>query len=256
MVSDMNEIHEGNRVFWNTMASEWKKRTDERGLWDQCHRDPTLVLSAIEMRLLGEIEGKEVCVLGSGDNEIVFALAGMGARVTSVDISEAQLMIAHRRAETLGLEITFLRADVVELDELRGETFEVVYTGGHVSVWVSDLQRFYAGAVRILRPEGLFIVNEYHPFRRVWHDETKELILEHDYFERGPYVYHSETGMQQFEYHWTVADHISAVMEAGCEVVLVAEYGQGLDEWRETDLRKLPEYLLVAGRKRSGFPHG
>lgn len=245
----MNEIHESNRVFWNTLAEGWAKRTDERGLWDQCHRDPTLVLSPGELRHLKDVAGKYVCVLGSGDNEVVFALAGMGARVTSVDISEAQLKIAAQRAETLGLEVSFLRADVTELDELGDDTFEVVYTGGHVSVWVSDLWQFYTQAVRILKSEGLFIVNEYHPFRRVWHDESEDLQLFYNYFDRGPFEVTSAGGLSQYEVHWTVSDHIQAVLEAGCKLLMVAEHGQGFDEWRKTDLRCLPEYILIVGRK-------
>ena len=249
----MNETHKSNQIYWNTLANEWAKRTDERGLWDQCLRDPTLVLSPGEMRHLGDVDGKNVCVLGSGDNEVVFALAGMGARVTSVDISEAQIKIAAQRAETLRLEISFLRADVTKLDELGDDTFEVVYTGGHVAVWVSDLQRFYAEAVRILKPKGLFIVNEYHPFRRVWHDETDDLALYYGYFDRGPFEYTSAGGLSQYEYHWTVSDHLQAVLEAGCELLMVAEYGQGFDEWRKIDLRHLPEYILIIGRN---YPAG
>lgn len=249
LVREMNKIHEANRIFWNKSAEGWARRTDERGLWHQCHCDPALVLTPGELRFLRDVKGKKVCVLGSGDNEVVFALAGMGARVTSVDISEAQLKIAAQRAETLGLEVAFLGADVTELDELGDEAFEVVYTGGHVSVWVSDLPRYYAEAVRILRADGIFIVNEYHPFRRVWQDETDDLALHYNYFDRGPFEYTSTEGVSQYEYHWTVSDHIQAVLVAGCELSQVAEHGQGYDEWRRTNLRRLPEYLLIIGRK-------
>lgn len=231
------------------MASGWKKRTDERGLWDQCHREPTLVLSPGEMRYLSDVGRKEVCVLGSGDNEVVFALAGMGAKVTSLDISEEQLKIAEMRAESLGLAVSFFRADVTDLSVLDDEVFDVVYTGGHVSVWVFDLRKFYAEAGRILKPGGLFIVNEYHPFRRVWHDEAQDLELCYDYFNRGPFEYKTDQGLPQIEYHWTVADHINAVMEAGCELVMLEEHGNDYDEWRKIDLRRLPEYLLIVGRK-------
>jgi ubiquinone/menaquinone biosynthesis C-methylase UbiE len=246
----MNEMHEANRKLWELRAADWAKRTDQRGLWQRCTREPSLVLSADELSVLGVVEDKQVCVLGSGDHEVVFALAGMGARVTSVDISEGQLQVGRERAETLGLEISFLRSDVTELQAIEDDRFDIVYTGGHVAVWVSDLLKFYREAVRILKPAGLFIVNEYHPFRHLW-DETLELNIEHAYFERGPHKYQSEYEVEQYEYHWTVADFLQAVMQAGCEVQLVAEHGQGWDEWRETDLRQLPEYILIAGRKRA-----
>ena len=126
----MNAIHEANRKQWNTGAERWKKRTDKRGLWNKCHKDPTLVLTDSEIEYLKGIQGKSACVIGSGDNEIVFALAGMGAEVTSVDISERQLEIARERADRLGLNISFLRADVTQLDKIDNESFDTVYTGG------------------------------------------------------------------------------------------------------------------------------
>jgi ubiquinone/menaquinone biosynthesis C-methylase UbiE len=67
----------------------------------------------------------------------------MGAKVTSIDISEPQLDVARGRAAALGLNVTFIRADVVDLSCLDDATFDLVYTGGHVALWVSDLQRYY-----------------------------------------------------------------------------------------------------------------
>ena len=182
----MNKYHEANRAFWNASAEWDKEKEDKRGLWRRCHRDPTLVLSPAEMPFLGNIRGKDVCVLGSGDNQVVFALAGMGGKVTSVDISERRLEIAEERAHTLGLEVTFLRADVTDLGSIRDGSFDLVYTGGHTSVWVSDIRKYYAEAVRILRPGGMFVVNEYHPIRRMWLDSDGPEPC-HRYFARGPY---------------------------------------------------------------------
>ena len=133
-----------------------------------CHRDPSLALHSTELKWLGDIAGRSVAVLGSGDNQVVFALSGLGAKVTSVDISGQQIEVARSRAAALGLTVDFVQADVVDLSSLGDAAFDVVYTGGHVAVWVSDLRRFYGEAARILKPDGLLIVSEYHPFRRVW----------------------------------------------------------------------------------------
>ena len=77
----------------------------------------------------------------------------------------------------LGLNVTFVRADVVDLSCLGDATFDLVYTGGHVALWVSDLQRYYGEAARILKPNGLLIVSEYHPFRRVWRRSSISLEI-------------------------------------------------------------------------------
>jgi SAM-dependent methyltransferase len=249
-----NELHEANRRRWNAATNGWKKRTDERGIWKNCHRDPSLVLTPSELSLLEGVRGKSVCVLGSGDNEVVFALAGMGADVTSIDISERQLETARGRADLLDLNVSFLRADIADLSALESNGFDFVYTGGHVSVWLSDINERYLEAVRILKPGCLFIVNDYHPFRRIWKEGSKQLILEYSYFERGPFEYLSDEGLPQFEFHWTVADHISALLSAGCELLRIEEIGEENDEWNDTELKGLPQRMLFVGRKGSSDP--
>ena len=168
MAAEVNDFHDTNCRRWEAAAASWARRADARGIWRKAHRDPTLALHAAELRWLDSVAGKRVAVLGSGDNQAVFALAGLGAEVTSVDISEAQLAVARERAATLGLEISFVRADVVDLSAFADATFDVVFTGGHVAVWVADLGRYYREAGRILKPGGRLIVSEYHPFHRVW----------------------------------------------------------------------------------------
>jgi 2-polyprenyl-3-methyl-5-hydroxy-6-metoxy-1,4-benzoquinol methylase len=137
-----NRFHEANRRRWDAGSASWARRADTRGIWRRCHLDPSLAFHPAELNWLSDIAGKRVAVLGSGDNQVAFALAGLGARVTSVDISDRQIEVAQRRAAALGLEIDFLQADVVDLHDLGGETFDLVYTGGHVAVWVSDLRRY------------------------------------------------------------------------------------------------------------------
>lgn len=246
----MNDLHESNRACWNEWADWWREKADQRGAWRKCHLDPTLVLSPEEMSYLGDPRGLDVCVLGSGDNEVVFALAGMGARVTSVDISERQLEIAQGRAAILGLDVSFLRTDLIDMRSIPDDSFDVVYTGGHVSVWISDIGKYYSEAVRVLRPRGLFLVNEYHPIRRMWH-QSDNSAPRHRYFNRGPYKYLRDQGPPRIEFHWTVADHIQAVLEAGCSLVKVGEYGEckEVENYSASVPATLPMYLLFAGHK-------
>lgn len=264
----MNDIHESNRACWNGWAKWWGQRRDEKGVWRKCLRDPTLVLSPGEMQFLGNIEGKDVCVLASGDNEVVFALAGMGANVTSVDISEGQLEIAEERARLLGLTITFVRSDVTDLGEINDDTFDAVHTGGGVVVWISNLCKYHAEAVRVLRPGGVFVVNEFHPMRVLFSDETPWDQLD-DYFDRGPFTYVTNEGFKGYEHHWTVADHIQAALAAGCDLLAVQEHDgtpadraqEALDEREglrndgmQANAPKTPVYLLIAGQKREPDP--
>jgi len=253
----IDRFHEANRRRWEAASSSWARRADTRGTWRKCHRDPSLALDAAELAWLRDVPGKSVAVLGSGDNQVVFALAGMGARVTSVDVSASQIAIARDRAATLGLDVDFVRADVVDLLSIDSATFDVVFTGGHVAVWVSDLRRFYGEATRILKPGGRLIVSEYHPFRRLWGTSPDRLEVAYKYFDRGPHRFEvgpdvldpAPGGIEQFEFHWTVADYICAILAAGCSLIHAEEFGDASDSWEGAPVSGLPKFLLLVARR-------
>ncbi len=181
----------------------------------------------------------------------------MRAEVTSVDISQQQLDVAARRAKELHLDMSFIRADVTDLSVIPEGAFDLVYTGGHVAVWVSDLEAYYAEAARILRPSGLLMISEYHPFRRLWRKAQDVLAVEYPYFARGPFEYnvtpdvlHPEPGtFTSYEFHWTVADYINNVLKAGCRLLEVHEFGEDVADWEGAPLHGLPEYMLIVARK-------
>ena len=119
----MNEFHKVNRNNWNGHAADYKLRVDRQNTWDKCHLDPTRALTSSEIEAFGDLNGKSACVLGSGNNCVTFALAGMGAHVTSVDIPDKQLRHAKTRGEFLGLYISFVTADVTDIGILCGNSF-------------------------------------------------------------------------------------------------------------------------------------
>lgn len=252
-----NDMHEANRIRWDAASSRWARGADSRGLWRRCPSEPDLVLSPTEVKYLGDVSGKRIAVLGSGDNQAAFALAGLGASVTSVDISQNQLDVAEGRAREVGLAISFVRADVMDLSVIDSETFDIVYTGGHVAVWVSDLKTFYKEAARILVPNGLLIIAEYHPFRRVWKESKEELTVGYSYFERGPFEYSMTDDillpkpgeLKSYEFHWSISDYLNSVLRAGCQIVETDEFGTEVADWESAPMQGLPENLLIIARK-------
>lgn len=257
-------MHEANRRGWDATSGGWQAEIDARVDWRSIPDNIHLALDDVELKYLGDVSGRSACVLGSGDNLVAFALAGAGARVTSVDISQTQLDIAAGRAVELGLEIRFLQADVSDLGGLAspGAGFDIVYTGGHVAVWVSDLKRYYGEGIRILKPGGLFMVNEYHPFRRLWKHGPGPLKQEFHYFDHGPFTYDRSEELPEgsgplpsYEFHWTVSDLTRALLEGGCELVAMEEYGDGNQEWEgAAPMEKMPANLLLVGRKKPCTP--
>ena len=86
---------------------------DEDQQWRHCPAQPELAFDGEALlmlrRFLGDLHGKLAFVFGRGDNYVAFALVGMGANVTSTDISTRQLKIAEHRAGQLGLVINSSR---------------------------------------------------------------------------------------------------------------------------------------------------
>jgi SAM-dependent methyltransferase len=252
-----NKFHEANRRRWDAAAESWERRADTRGIWKRCHLDVSLALHPDELQWLREVAGKHIAVLGSGDNQVVFALAGLGANVVSVDISDNQIEVARKRAAILGLQVDFLTADVTDLSALAAMTFDIAYTGRHVAVWISDLKRYYAEAARILKPGGLLIVSEYHPFRRIWSNSKNNLELGFDYFDRGPHrfetapdvLYPQPGELEQFEFHWTVADYLTAILASGCQLIHAEEFGDTCEGWEGAPMAGLPGSLLLVARR-------
>lgn len=255
--NNLDQIHTANKKRWNASAKRWAECADSRGIWQKCHQEPELVFTERVLHQLQNIAGKKVVVLGSGDNQAVFALAGLGASVTSVDISKEQLEYASQRAKILDLEITFVVSDVTQLDQLSDESFDLVYTGGHVAVWVANLKKYYAEAIRVLKPGGLFLVDEYHPFRRVWKASKTKLEIEMSYFNRGPFkylqsadvLYPTEGQLESFEFHWTISDFMNAILLAGGQILEVDEYGESAEDWEGAPMDGLPENLLIVAQK-------
>ena len=96
----------------------------------QCHMDPDLAFEGGALQLIQRVSGglsnKKACVIGSGDHMAAIALAGLGAEVTSTDISEERLAMGSRRAERLGLSISFVRSDAACQESLADSSFDLV----------------------------------------------------------------------------------------------------------------------------------
>ena len=263
MSDSESTMHDANRKGWDAVSAKWQANIDARMDWRRVPENIRPVLDEEELKYIGDVSGRSACVLGSGDNLVATALAGAGAKVTSVDISGTQLDIAAERAKEIGLSIQFHRTDVTDLHGLQDDAFDLVYTGGHVAVWVSDLKRYYGEGCRILKPGGLFMINEYHPIRRLWRLAPGPLKQEFGYFDHGPFEYDRSEDLPDgasgplpsYEFHWTIADMTCAMLDGGCELLALREYGDESQGWEGgAPLERMPANLLLVGRKKPGKP--
>ena len=265
----MNTMHEANRRYWDEAAEWWERLDEEGGLWRRCTCRPDLAFAGgapgLIREVVGAMSGKDVCVVGSGDNHAAFALSGMGANVTSVDISERRLAVASKRARHLELPITFVRADAADLRIIRNAEFDLVFSSNGFLVWIADLQAVFSEIYRILRPGGHYVFYDIHPFQRPWKDQMTPIEAEKPYWETGPF---EDEDDRTFESHWTLADILNPLATSGFILRRILEspaedsrfwedysYLPGTDDslldWNENPRAALPAWLALALQRPS-----
>ena len=206
-------------------------------------------------------------MIGSGDNYAAFALAGLGAAVTSTDISEQQLAVAAQRAQILGLDMQFARCDAAGLAPLSDAAFDLVCSTNGFFVWIADPAAVFMAIHRVLKPGGYYIFYDIHPFMRPWKDQAV-IEMEKPYFQTGPFA-SGEPDHPVYEFHWTLGDIINPLLKSGLMLRHMAEspakdsrfwqdysYQPGSDDrlldWRTNPRAGLPVWLTLAAQKPAG----
>jgi len=72
MEDERAALHAANRAWWNREAERGVGQKDGDRDWRRVWDDPALGLDPEEWRWCGEVTGRDVCVLGSGDNLACF----------------------------------------------------------------------------------------------------------------------------------------------------------------------------------------
>ena len=219
----MTDAHRASQRYWDDLASDWQELRDRDGLWRRCAQEPELAFEGGVLTLIrtycGHLAGKRVCVIGSGDNYAAFALAGLGARVTSTDISQRQLDIAQDRAGQLGIDIDFVTADAADVAPLPNDTYDLVCSTNGFFVWISQPARVFAAVQRVLKPGGIYIFYDVHPFQRPWQDQVQPMKMATSYWDTGPYTDNEGTS----EFNWTLADLVNPLAGAGLVLENIVE---------------------------------
>lgn len=101
--------------------------------------------------------GKELLDFGCGSGSLAIKAAGMGARVTGVDISSRSIDVARMAARSAGVQVDFRVMDV-EATEFADARFDIITCCGVLHH--TDLRTSYRELGRLLRPDGRIIALE------------------------------------------------------------------------------------------------
>lgn len=261
-----------NQANWDSYSAAYLRFKHSEKIIRAITDDPSWAFEAETWKQLRrcfpDLHGKRVCVPSSGDQYAVIAFALLGAEVTSCDISQQQLDAGQQLARGLGLEITCVQADTMELSPLPDGAFDLVYTSNGVHVWLNDLPAMYRNVHRILKPGGVYIMCDIHPFQRPFGEKLKVVK---DYDHVGPFE-----DEYAVNFTWRVQDILNAMADAGLRfehmeemhdqkdydypfwlsledavngVTVPPEEVDRMYDWQQNPEMALPQWLCVVCRK-------
>ena len=129
------------------------------------------------MKEFGEFDSALVLGSGSGRLERIITANGTAKRCKGVDISADAIKVAKKEAARDGLaqSIEYEEANLNNIKLEKG-SFDAIF-GWHSIHHVERLEELFGEVRRALKPEGLFIINEYvGPSRYQFTDKQVELM--------------------------------------------------------------------------------
>jgi SAM-dependent methyltransferase len=173
-----------NRAFWDGDADAYQS---DHG--DALKRAPfawgAYRIPETQLRVLGDLRGREVLELGCGAAQWSIALAADGMRVTGLDLSESQLRYA-RRADA---SVRLVQASGEQLP-FGSRTFDVVFCD-HGAMSFCEPEVIVAECARVLRPGGLLAFCCTHPLLYLTWDpeerrQTRKLQIDYSTLGKMP----------------------------------------------------------------------
>ena len=242
-----DELLDETRRSWNlaTEAHNRHKR-DQAGFL----RAGGSTLFPEETELVGELRGQRLLHLLCNSGQDTLSLAGLGARVTGVDLSDEAIRFATTLAADAGIAASFIVSEAQAfLDAAEPASFDVVFMSYGGLIWIADIDRLFRGISRVLAPGGRFVTLDFHPL--VWSFADDLRSLKEPYFAPGhvysdpvsDYVGASGAALapsglatppddgptftnphSAHSYQHTVADQLTAMIAAGLTITTVREY--------------------------------
>jgi SAM-dependent methyltransferase len=198
----------------------WEKRFGPRD-------GPVGLADAVRERL-PKLEGKHVMHLPCGTGGVAAELTQLGALVSGIDPSDANLAAARERAP----DAAFFQAELDELPlQFRRNRFNLVLAGEGALAGVRELGPFASAVAAALRKNGRLILYDWHPV--VACIDPIDLRWRSSYFAEGL---------------WRVGD-IAVAFGSILDVTELAELPAGPTDPRADP--RLPAHVLLSALKRS-----
>jgi ubiquinone/menaquinone biosynthesis C-methylase UbiE len=253
-----------NRLAWNTKAYDaWMIHfgtpTEQA---EKLKKDPKHPLRRW-LKFIGEPKGKRIInLLGSTGGKAI-PLAILGAEVSIVDISEENMRYALEVAKAAGVKVQYINADVLNIPHEEDlMNFDIVLMEFGILHYFSDLNVMFSVITRMLKPNGRFILTDFHPFAsKLLTDDENGIVLNENgnYFDaelrEDNIAYtsfipeHERSSLQKVLLRkWTFGEILSAIASQGM-------YLRILEEEPNPQHNRFPAfYTVVADKIKADSP--
>jgi ubiquinone/menaquinone biosynthesis C-methylase UbiE len=226
---------------WNVISRNYQKKT-LISLKD-VHYGP-ISFGESELKLLGNMKGKNVLEIGCGGGQNAIVLSKWGARSVGMDISEEQIKFARKLAKKEGVKVRFYVGNMEDLSIFDSESFDIVLSSFGIG-YVDNLEKTFQEVFRVLQKDGLFVFADVHPIadkgriirygkRRIWGISN--------YFDRKRYMWRWKgTKVKFYGRHRTIQDYFHLLKGAGFVVETILEpEPYPINNLSETERKKIP----------------
>ena len=143
-------------------------------------------LNDIELKLLGDIKGKSVLHLQCHFGQDSISLSRLGAQVTGIDLSDKAIENARQLAEQTQQDTAFICCNIYDLLQHLNQQFDIVFTSYGTIGWLPDLNQWAQIVARFLKPNGRFVMAEFHPVVWMFDDDFQKIA--YNYFKDGAII--------------------------------------------------------------------
>ncbi|HKX86138.1 MAG TPA: class I SAM-dependent methyltransferase [Flavobacterium sp.] len=188
-------------------------------------------LNEIELKLIGEIKGKSILHLQCHFGQDTLSFARMGAKATGVDLADKAIQKAKEFNEQLNLDAKFICCDIYDLPKHLDEQFDIVFTSYGTIGWLPDLDKWANVVSHFLKPQGKFILADFHPIVWMFDNDFKEVF--YSYFNVEPII-EEESGTyanknasletKTITWNHPTSEVLNALIKSGLEIQSFDEY--------------------------------
>lgn len=174
--------------------ASWNKRTELHIDSDFYNNEAFIKgknsLNKFELDILGDLTGKKILHLQCHFGQDTISLTRLGAEATGVDLSDVAIENAKELASKTNSNAKFICSDIYDLpNHLEGE-FDLIFTSYGTIGWLPDLDKWATILDTFLKPQGKFVIVEFHP--AVWMFDDDFTTVKYNYFNTEPIIENTE----------------------------------------------------------------